>query len=344
MLQILVGVTHLFINFSAQYTRSIRRAWWHSTACNAIVWKKEQLVRIITFSFVSLSVLFCCMVVRFVWSFCFCFHIILCCIHSHKWIYIYIFFNSLSLNVRIFFSFFAIALLFQRKAVAFVRRTAAPSPRRDRGKRGAETLRTPRRRSPGRSGRMSVSIIRSICAPNEMIQCIINVWWSRRGINYAPRGRSPPGLARQVISSLRSHSPPTAPRTGTRAPGGARSTFSFPIIPGVCKLSQSISPSFQVQTHLCALHACVCVCGRAGILISTMLSLLSSIWLLYSFIIVIIIICYLADAFVQSDLQLIRLNRGQSGVKALLKGPTAVRILLRLHWGLSYQPSSSHVP
>ena len=58
------------------------------------------------------------------------------------------------------------------------------------------------------------------------------------------------------------------------------------------------------------------------------------------------IICYLDDAFIQSNLQLIRINRGQSpwsnvGLRALLKDPTAVQILPWLHWASNHQPSGS---
>ena len=46
------------------------------------------------------------------------------------------------------------------------------------------------------------------------------------------------------------------------------------------------------------------------------------------------ITCHLADAFIQSDLQLIRLSRRHTpwsnvGLRALLKGPTAVQIFYR---------------
>ena len=55
--------------------------------------------------------------------------------------------------------------------------------------------------------------------------------------------------------------------------------------------------------------------------------------------------CYIscfADAFIQSDLQLIRLSRGQSPLEQYgVKGPTAVRILLWPHLGLNHQRSGS---
>ena len=62
------------------------------------------------------------------------------------------------------------------------------------------------------------------------------------------------------------------------------------------------------------------------------------------------ITCHLADAFIQSDLQLIRLSRRHSplehcGVKgycwALLEGPTAVQILSWPHQGSNHRPCGS---
>ena len=55
------------------------------------------------------------------------------------------------------------------------------------------------------------------------------------------------------------------------------------------------------------------------------------------------ITCHLADAFIQSDLQLIRLSRRHTpwsnvGLRALLKGPTAVRILSWPHQGSNHRP------
>ena len=52
---------------------------------------------------------------------------------------------------------------------------------------------------------------------------------------------------------------------------------------------------------------------------------------------------HLADAFIQSDLQLIRLSRRHTpwsnvGLRALFKGPTAVQILLWPHQGLNHRP------
>ena len=54
----------------------------------------------------------------------------------------------------------------------------------------------------------------------------------------------------------------------------------------------------------------------------------------------------LADAFVQSDLQLIRLSRRYTpwsnvGLRALLKGSAAVWILLRPHQGSNHRPCGS---
>ena len=58
---------------------------------------------------------------------------------------------------------------------------------------------------------------------------------------------------------------------------------------------------------------------------------------------------YLADAFIQSDLRLIRLTRGKNppepmkGVKGLAQGPnTAAWILMWLHRGLNHHPAGSH--
>ena len=58
------------------------------------------------------------------------------------------------------------------------------------------------------------------------------------------------------------------------------------------------------------------------------------------------ITCNLADAFIQSDLQLIRLGRRHTpwsnvGLRALLKGPTAVLILSWPHHGSNHQPCGS---
>ena len=58
------------------------------------------------------------------------------------------------------------------------------------------------------------------------------------------------------------------------------------------------------------------------------------------------IICHLADAFIQSDLQLIRQSRRHTpwsnvGLRALLKGPTAVQILSWPHQRSSHQPCRS---
>ena len=55
------------------------------------------------------------------------------------------------------------------------------------------------------------------------------------------------------------------------------------------------------------------------------------------------ITCHLADAFIQSDLQLIRLSRRHTpwnnvGLRALLKGPTAVQILAWPHQGSNHRP------
>ena len=55
------------------------------------------------------------------------------------------------------------------------------------------------------------------------------------------------------------------------------------------------------------------------------------------------ITCHLADAFIQSDLQLMRLNRRHTpwsnvGLRALLKGPTALQILSWPHQGSNPQP------
>ena len=54
----------------------------------------------------------------------------------------------------------------------------------------------------------------------------------------------------------------------------------------------------------------------------------------------------LADAFIQSDLQLIRLSRRHTpwsnvGLRALLKGPTTVQILLWPHLGSNHRPCGS---
>ena len=56
--------------------------------------------------------------------------------------------------------------------------------------------------------------------------------------------------------------------------------------------------------------------------------------------------CHLADAFIQSDLQLIRLSRRHTswsnvGLRASLKGPTAVQILSWLHQGSNHRPCGS---
>ena len=56
--------------------------------------------------------------------------------------------------------------------------------------------------------------------------------------------------------------------------------------------------------------------------------------------------CHLADAFIQSDLQLIRLSRRHTpwsnvGLRALLKGPTAVRISSWPHRGSNRRPCGS---
>ena len=58
------------------------------------------------------------------------------------------------------------------------------------------------------------------------------------------------------------------------------------------------------------------------------------------------ITCHLADAFIQSDLQLIRLGRRHTpwsnvGLRALLKGPTAVQILSWPHLGSNHRPCGS---
>ena len=58
------------------------------------------------------------------------------------------------------------------------------------------------------------------------------------------------------------------------------------------------------------------------------------------------ITCHLADAFIQSDLQLIRLSRRHTpwsnvGLRALLKGPTAVQILSWPHQGSNHRPCRS---
>ena len=58
------------------------------------------------------------------------------------------------------------------------------------------------------------------------------------------------------------------------------------------------------------------------------------------------ITCNLAEVFIQSDLQLIRLSRRQTpwsnvGLRALLKGPTAVQILSWPHQGSNHQPCVS---
>ena len=55
------------------------------------------------------------------------------------------------------------------------------------------------------------------------------------------------------------------------------------------------------------------------------------------------IACHLADAFIQSDLQLIRLSRRHTpwsdvGLRASLKGPTAVQILSWPHQGSNHRP------
>ena len=58
------------------------------------------------------------------------------------------------------------------------------------------------------------------------------------------------------------------------------------------------------------------------------------------------ITCHLAGAFIQSDLQLIRLSRRHTpwsnvGLRALLKGPTAVQILSWPQLGSNHQPCRS---
>ena len=60
---------------------------------------------------------------------------------------------------------------------------------------------------------------------------------------------------------------------------------------------------------------------------------------------IIVIISYLADAFIQSDLQLIRLSMGttppppECRVKGLAQGLNTALILSWLHWDLNHQPS-----
>ena len=59
-----------------------------------------------------------------------------------------------------------------------------------------------------------------------------------------------------------------------------------------------------------------------------------------------IITCHLADAFIQSDLQLIRLSRRHThwsnvGLRVCLKGPTAVQILSWPHQGSNHRPCGS---
>ena len=58
------------------------------------------------------------------------------------------------------------------------------------------------------------------------------------------------------------------------------------------------------------------------------------------------ITCNLADGFIQSDLQLIRLSRRHTpwsnvGLRALLKGPTVVQILLWPRLGSNHRPCRS---
>ena len=53
--------------------------------------------------------------------------------------------------------------------------------------------------------------------------------------------------------------------------------------------------------------------------------------------------CHLADVFIQSDLQLIRLSRRHTpwsnvGLRALVKGPAAVQILSWPHQGSDHRP------
>ena len=56
--------------------------------------------------------------------------------------------------------------------------------------------------------------------------------------------------------------------------------------------------------------------------------------------------CHLADAFIQSDLQLIRLSRRHTpwsnvGLRTSLKGSTAVQVLSWPHQGLNHRPCGS---
>ena len=53
------------------------------------------------------------------------------------------------------------------------------------------------------------------------------------------------------------------------------------------------------------------------------------------------ITCHLSDAFIQNDFQLIRLSRSNVGLRALLKGPTAVQILSWPHQGSNHRPCGS---
>ena len=54
------------------------------------------------------------------------------------------------------------------------------------------------------------------------------------------------------------------------------------------------------------------------------------------------ITCYLADAYIHSDLQLIRQSPWRNvGLRILLNSPTAVQILLWLHWGSNHRDCGS---
>ena len=92
--------------------------------------------------------------------------------------------------------------------------------------------------------------------------------------------------------------------------------------------------------HVRSTHVNVCAPATWVKIISlTLLSEATNSWLDY-------ITCHLADAFIQSNLQLIRLSRRHTpwsnvGLRALLRGPTAVQILSWPHQESNHRPCGS---